>query len=497
MSVVELPGEDRRWSDDVILRLIDGQGVVDGVAHAVTAKVDHASEALADLAALDPADLDAGSLKALVLGVERLRRQADAAAIALAEHVDVAQPFRADGWFTAKRWLKHALQLSGPEAHGRVQGARLRTRVPAWADAERAGRVGVAQYRVMASIAANPRIDDATLAVGALALLDDAIALGFDEFERLARTWEMLADPTGALEAAERNRQRRDAFIRPRRDGGWDLHAVLDDIGGAEVAEILAWYIDAEFRTDWAEAVNRLGEGQVSMADLRRSEPQRRADALVAMARAGAAAPPDAKRPVPTVNIVVDADTLAAWTDRTTTQADPAEPPADPSPESSAGPADASTGTTAAATRAAGRGRVPVIDPARYPDVICRTQRGQHLHPAHVADTTLWGLIRRVVIDSRSVIIDLGRRSRLFTGHARESVMLLETECAWTGCDQPSAWCHADHLHGWNRARGPTRPANGAPLCPRHNYLKEQGFTVTRDHHGNWHVHAPDGHEIT
>jgi len=285
-------------------------------------------------------------------------------------------------------------------------------------------------------------------------LLIDAMGMQFDDFEKLARTWEMLADPVSAVERAERNRQRRDATIRPRPDGGWDLHAVLDDISGAEFQQILAWYIDAEFRTDWTDAIERLGDGNVTMSDLRRSEPQRRADALVSMARAAAAAPPNTKRPVPTVNVVIDAATCAAF--------------ANDQP----------------------------LHPDRYHDIISRTDRGHRVHPNDIINTTLWALIRRVVIDTKGVVIDLGRRSRLFTGNAREAVMLLEPTCVWTGCDQPATWCHADHLEGWHHNRGPTKPSNGAPLCPRHNYLKEQDFTVTRDQHGNWHVHAPDGHEV-
>ncbi len=43
---------------------------------------------------------------------------------------------------------------------------------------------------------------------------------------------------------------------------------------------------------------------------------------------------------------------------------------------------------------------------------------------------------------------------------------------------------------------GATVPRNGGPLCGRHNILKEQGFQVFRDEHGDWHVFDPDGNEI-
>jgi hypothetical protein len=108
----------------------------------------------------------------------------------------------------------------------------------------------------------------------------------------------------------------------------------------------------------------------------------------------------------------------------------------------------------------------------------------------------MWSLIRRVVTDSRGVVIDLGRRSRLFTGAARDAVMLLESTCIWPGCDHPHRWCHADHLTSWN-TRGPTDSDNGAPLCARHNQFKECGFTITRLDDGRWRITAPDGTEIS
>jgi hypothetical protein len=74
--------------------------------------------------------------------------------------------------------------------------------------------------------------------------------------------------------------------------------------------------------------------------------------------------------------------------------------------------------------------------------------------------------------------------------------MLLEPTCVWPGCDQPHTWCHADHLTSWS-TRGPTDPHNGAPLCPRHNYLKERGFLVARADDGHWRITAPDGGDIS
>jgi hypothetical protein len=415
--------------------------------------VEHCAEGLALLERIDPTGFDAATVTAWAEGVEQLRRQTDAAAIAVADHVDAAGPFRDQGFFTAKAWLKHRLQLSGSEAHGRVQAAKLRRAVAMWNNALGAGQVGVAQTRLMARIGANPRIAADVLTDGVRQLMIDAMDVSYVEFERRALTWEALADPIGAAEQAERNRQRRSALMRQTPDGGWDLHARFDDVGGVEFLEIFSWYTDREFQRDWNEATRRLGEGNVDVTELRRTEAQRRCDALLEMARAAAACPPDRQRPLPTVNFLLDGNTAAAVADN------------------------------------------DLLDPSRYRDVTARTSRGHRVDPNAIIGVSMWSLIRRVVTNTQGVVIDMGRTTRLFTGAAREAIMLLEPTCIWPGCDQPHTWCHADHLTSWS-TRGPTNPDNGAPLCPRHNYLKETGFTVYRDDDGHWHITGPDGTQI-
>jgi hypothetical protein len=447
---VWFPADDQRAFDPVVDVAV---GAPEPGPEWIAAAVEHCAQGLSMLESLDPASFDAPTVAAWATGVEQLRRQAHAAAIAVADHLDTAEPFRDLGYFTARAWMKHHLQLSGSEAHGRVQEARLRRAVTVWNNALAAGQVGVAQTRLMARIAANPRIEPDVLTRGVWQLMVDAMDCSYVEFERRALTWEALADPLGAAEKLERNRQRRTASLHQNADGSWNLNAVFDDVGGPEFLEIFCWFVDREFDRDWKEATLRLGDGNVDVSKLRRTEAQRRSDALLEMARAAAACPPDRTRPLPTVNFLLDAATAEATAD--------------------GGPAD----------------------PLDYRAVISRTDRGHRINPDAIIGVSLWSLIRRVVTDSKGVVIELGRTQRLFSGFAREAVMLLEPTCIWPGCDQPHTWCHADHLTSWT-TRGPTNPDNGAPLCPRHNYLKERGFTIVRDDDGRWHIIAPDGTDI-
>ena len=186
----------------------------------------------------------------------------------------------------------------------------------------------------------------------------------------------------------------------------------------------------------------------------RRTSDQLHADALVAMATAAATADPRARRANPTVNVLIDEASLDA----------------------------ALHGDK--------------MHPSAYRDVTVRTQSGQPLHPDEAANAALIGHIRRVVYDSRGVVVATGRRSRLFTGAACEAVMPLTTECVWAGCDRPVAWCDADHSLSWG-AHGATVPRNGGPLCRAHNLHKERAFCVQRDADGTWRTHRPDGTELT
>ena len=415
--------------------------------------LEHALSAVEDVAFVDPADLDTGLVDVLAVGIERLRCKVEAAASRIVGHVDESAPFRKDGFFSARAWATHRLGLSGPEAHRRLQTGRFQRRHGLWANAAAAGVVGVAQSALMARIAANPRISAEMLERDSFELLVDAMDLPYLEFERRARRWEALADPIGASDAAERNRETRHVTVRPRPDGGWTLSGSLDGVSGAEFAEILAHFVDAEWRADWAEARERLGD-RATVTDLRRSQPQREADGLMAMARAAASVQGDPSRAMPTLNVLADVETL-----RATLAGEP-------------------------------------ISTNRYRDMVCRTQSGHELHPTDAANTGLWAHVRRVVFDSAKVTTEMGRRQRLFTGSAREAVMLGSDACVWVGCDQPVGRCQADHSLGW-KAHGATVPRNGQPLCGRHNRLKEGGYQVYRDSDGAWHTINPDGREIT
>ncbi|WP_224274889.1 HNH endonuclease signature motif containing protein [Nocardioides lacusdianchii] len=75
-----------------------------------------------------------------------------------------------------------------------------------------------------------------------------------------------------------------------------------------------------------------------------------------------------------------------------------------------------------------------------------------------------------VVLDSKSVPLDMGRAARLFTKSQRIALGLRDGGCTARGCETSASGCHAHHDDPWSRS-GLTDLANGRLLCPRHHRL--------------------------
>jgi hypothetical protein len=123
----------------------------------------------------------------------------------------------------------------------------------------------------------------------------------------------------------------------------------------------------------------------------------------------------------------------------------------------------------------------------------CETSTGIQLHPHDVLRAALAGHVRRVVVDSAGVVIDMGRRQRLFTGAAREAAMLLVLRCDHPGCELPADWCDVDHAVEWANG-GTTDQTNSGIECNTHNTTKtkRQWRTKRADNNRRYTI-RPDG----
>jgi hypothetical protein len=83
------------------------------------------------------------------------------------------------------------------------------------------------------------------------------------------------------------------------------------------------------------------------------------------------------------------------------------------------------------------------------------------------------------VLNGVGVPIDLGRTRRLFSGAARQAVLIRDGGCAFPGCDRPQRWCDVHHINSWSDG-GSTDLDNGVALCGFHHRLVHQGDWTVR-----------------
>lgn len=388
--------------------------------------------------------------------VEARRRDDEAELAALVHAAKAAGDFREDGHRSIRGMLRAELRWSETEIRARSQTARLVVDHPEVGDHLAEGRIGVAQAHTLAKAAAHPRVGD-RIGEHLPVLLDHAIQFEHADFERLVAHWRRLADADGAhRDAAADHANRRLSLVEV--GGVGYLHGTGAAWDTAELLEILRHYEDAEFRIDWDVCRQEHGDA-ATVSLLARTDPQRRWDALMAMARDAAATPAGARRPEPLVTLAVDIHTFQSELARLGLSTEPDRP-------------------------------APPIEQLR-----CETDNGIPVAPVEAVLAAIDGKIRTAVFDADGNLVDFGRRKRLFDGVVAQLLKLIAPRCIWPGCHRPASVCEIDHIHE-HHAGGHTKPANASLLCGYHNRLKHHGYRVWRDPQRRWHIYRPDGTEI-
>jgi hypothetical protein len=432
----------------------------------VAAAIDAAHAALDALGAAGVAAFDAHDAVELVRDVERLVRRTRAVAVDVVDGIDRAGWHRADGHASAKVMVRHVARLSSAEAGRRMADAKALRDLSEVAEAYRAGRIGSDQVDRIGRLHANPRVS-AKVGAQDRNLLQAALHLSYREFDLKVSEWERLVDEDGARDRNQAHHDKRDASMAQDFDGRWRVAGSCGAMDGTRLHEIFKAFFEAETLVDWEKA--RAEHGDDARAEhLPRTDAQRRFDAWAAIFEkaAGARAAEPGGSPIVT-NVVITQEAFEEQLRRFAgAEPDPDRPD-------------------------------PHIDPRPGVRLRCATIDGGHLDPAEAVAAALVGHVRRVVIGADGVVIDLGRRSRVFTGAAQLAVRLSSTECYWPGCHVPVSRCQIDHLRPWaGPERGRTSPDNGGPACGRHNRYKERGFTAWRDPTGQLHVLRADGTEL-
>jgi hypothetical protein len=81
--------------------------------------------------------------------------------------------------------------------------------------------------------------------------------------------------------------------------------------------------------------------------------------------------------------------------------------------------------------------------------------------------------ISRVLL-SDSMVIDVGRATRVISGPANRALRARDRGCRFPGCDRPANWTQAHHLVAWSKG-GKTEVAGLVLLCHFHHRLVHEG----------------------
>lgn len=381
----------------------------------------------------EPAGLPGPVLAEALERQVRIRNKFAALDARVAGAFDASKEWMVDGSRSASAWMVTAGRERKCVADRRVRlGKALRAMPQVWAAFAR-GDINVDHVDELAAVRVGR---EEVFADSERRLVDAARTKRFRVFLDELEYWKAIVDPQGAdddaeQELADEHLHASESFQGQVRVDGW-----LSRVGGSLVTRELDRLCDWLFAQDWAEATARLGEGNVTAADLHRGPAERRAAALILMAeRSGAMSLGAAGTATKTVlNVVMD------W-------------------------------ATFCAELARKEGRTDL----RFPDErTCRLDDGTIIAPSTALSLGLAGHLRGLILDPDGVPLHFGQTHRGFTGDLRTAVQLTHPYCGHgAGCDVPSWRCQIDHLLPFTDG-GPTAAENGDPKCGPHNRWKER-----------------------
>jgi len=79
-----------------------------------------------------------------------------------------------------------------------------------------------------------------------------------------------------------------------------------------------------------------------------------------------------------------------------------------------------------------------------------------------------------LVLDGKSVPLDVGKSKRLATAYQRRALAAVHETCAIDGCSVKFSHCEPHHIDYWENG-GATDFNNLVPLCSRHHHAAHEG----------------------
>jgi Domain of unknown function (DUF222)/HNH endonuclease len=356
-------------------------------------------------------------------------------------------------------WLRNRLHMGAGAASTAVRTARALFRGPLTGTAQAlcAGELSPAHASVLAH--GTHELPDQVAAEAEPVLVAAARRLDPPRLRRVLAHLRQAADPEGADRDTERRHARRGLWLAPTLEGMVALQGLLEPEAGQTLLAAL-------------EPLAR----PANAADPR-SGDQRRADALVELARRNLEAGqlPQTGGIRPQLTVTVDLDSLLGHPGAVGGEAGWAGPL---SPAACRRLACDGAVTRVLVSRAGARqgqpgddGRPLAWTPSGALGLADRLQAAMALLPP-------------VLGGAPSQPLDVGRASRVVTPAQRSALAVRDGGCVFPHCDRPLAWCEGHHLVHWVDG-GPTDLANLALLCRAHHRAV---------HDGGWQlIRGPDG----
>jgi hypothetical protein len=360
----------------------------------------HIEAAIDELLALDPSTVSDAELHALVVGAERAESRFALARSRLLRAWDARRVWSEDGSRAAWSRLSRECRLAGPTARAELARARKLSSLPVTCAAVAEGKLSVDDADALAAVATPERAE--LFARDEAMLVDEVRGLLPFQVPRVLAYWAHAADDAlGTVPSTERHPGRHLDAHRGFRDAV-EVRGTLDALGGTEFLSELDRLERWLWEHDQAQGSTRTGA-------------QRRADALVEMARRSRALPEGVSPVGPTFTVVLGLESL---------------------------------------------GR------------ICELADGTVIAPGRLVPYLAEADIERIVFESPSRVIDVGVKRRFFSGALRRAIEVRDRHCQHpSGCDVPAERCQIDHVVPYSQG-GLTIQANGRCYCDVHNRRK-------------------------
>ena len=361
-----------------------------------TSGLEALTEAIDELLTVDPADLENDELHDVVVGLQRQSHRLAAARAALVGVWERRRLWAADGSRSAGHRLAREASMSVKAAKREVSRATALRSMPRTTAAVAAGELSPEHIDLLAD--ANSGTRAALFESHEPTLVEQAKLLRFADCYKMIEYWKQRADAAATEDEDDRRHEARTASAAETIDGMVDLRALLDPVGGAT----------------FLSELNRLME-QLRLQDKAsgtvRSAAQRRADALVEMAKRSRTAREGGLRPRPLLTILVGEDTLKH---------------------------------------------------------VCELANGTVIAPGQIVPLLADADLERVVFDGPDRVISVSKK-RTFTGALRRAIEVRDRRCQHpSGCDEPASRCDVDHIQPYADG-GATSQENGRLGCWPHN----------------------------